>query len=188
MDYTVLLKLSKSICKKFPRNPNRSIVDHEKTKAKKTFRNQTIGVNTLASIIPNIAKEAGWDTTKLWSGQSLRASAITTLYAHGFDKNSVKKFSGHRLDFAVREYQRSEKRKRQTSEILSRPAKEARATIQREDIIEEDEELVLAMSQIVEKDGLESDLTIEYEMSQIDIANTFSFTGAVFNNCTINFK
>ena len=77
-------------------------------------------------------------------------------------------------DFAVREYQRSEKRKGQTSEILSRPAKEARVTIPQEDIIEEDEELDLAMSQIVEKDGFESDSTIEYEMSQIDIPNTFS--------------
>ena len=55
-------------------------------------------------------------------------------------------------------------------------------------MIEEDEELELAMSQIVEKDGFESDSTIEHEMSQIDIPNTFSFTGAVFNNCTINFK
>ena len=44
------------------------------------------------------------------------------------------------------------------------------------------------MSQIVEKDGFESDLTFKYEMSQIDIPNTFSFNGAVFNNCTINFK
>ena len=44
------------------------------------------------------------------------------------------------------------------------------------------------MSQIVEKDGFESDSTIEYEMSQIDIPNAFSLTGAVFNDCTINFK
>ena len=118
----------------------------------------------------------------------MRASAITALNDHGFDDNSVKKFSGHRSDFAVREYQRSEKRKKQTSEILSRPAKEARVTIPWEDIIEEDEELELAMSQIVEKDGFESDSTIDHEMSQIGIPNTFSFTGAVFNNCTINFK
>ena len=118
----------------------------------------------------------------------MRASATTVLYDHGFDDNSIKKFCGHRSDFAVREYQRSEKRKRQTSEILSRPAKEARITLPREDIIEEDEELVLAMSQIVEKYGFESDSTIEYEMSQIDIPNTFFFTGVLFDNCTINFK
>ena len=32
----------------------------ENESEKNWFRNQTIGVNTLASIIPNIAKEAGW--------------------------------------------------------------------------------------------------------------------------------
>ena len=99
----------------------------------------------------------------------------------------MKKFSSHRSDFAVLEYQRSEKRKTQTSEILSRPAIEDRIKLPEEDIIEEDEELELVMSQIVEKDRFESVSTVEYETSQIDIPNTFSFTGAVFNNCTNDF-
>ena len=133
-------------------------------------------------------KRAGWDTAKILSGHSLRASSITALYDHRFDDNSVKKFSSHRSDLEVLEYQRSEKSKRQTTEISSRPAVEARITLQEEDIIEEDEELELVMSQIVQKDGFEFLSTVEYEMPQIDIPNTFSFTGAVFNNCTINFK
>ena len=118
---------------------------------------------------------------------SLRASAITALHDHRFDDDSVKKFSSHRSDLAVLEYQRSEKRKRRTSEILSRPAVEARIKLPEDDIIGEDEELELVMSQIVEKGRLESVSTVEYETSQIDIPNTFSFTGAVFNNCIIDF-
>ena len=105
------------------------------------FRKQAIGENTSASIILNIAKNAGWDTTKLWRGHSLSTFAYTTLYEHGFDNNCVKKFTGQRSDFAVREYWRSEQRKRQTSEILSRPTKEAHTTLSQEDIIKEDEEL-----------------------------------------------
>ena len=46
------------------------------------------------------------------------------------------------------------------------------------------------MSQIVEKDGLESDITktIEYEMSHIDIPIMFSNTGAILRNCKFNSK
>ena len=114
-------QLSKSIWTKIhPKSKLFYCRPRENESEKDWFHNQAIGVNTLASIIPNIAKEAGWDTVKLWSGHSLRASAITALYDHGFDDKSVKKFSGHRSDFAFCENQRSEKRKRQTSEILSR--------------------------------------------------------------------
>ena len=92
-------------------------------KPKSWFFNQAIGVSALAPIIPNIVKEAGWDSAKLWSGHSLKASAITALYDHGFDDNSVKKIISLRSDFAVQmlriSEKRSEERIKQTNEILS---------------------------------------------------------------------
>ena len=62
VDHTVLLKLLKTSLKYSPRKPNRFIVDHENESEKNWFRNQAIGVNTRVLIIPNIAKEAGWDS------------------------------------------------------------------------------------------------------------------------------
>ena len=142
------------------------------------FRNQPLGENALAKIVPSFAAKAGWDTTLLWSGHSLRASCITALYDAGFADSTVMKVSGHRSDNALREYQRSDKRKRKTSLILSRPAMEA---------VNDD---------TIDDDDFDSDSTLEFGLVEIGdeiersekIRKINSISNNVFNNCTINFN
>lgn len=96
--------------------------------SKRWFNNQPMGIHKLSAIMPDIAIAASWDTNLLWSGHSLRASAITQLYDEGYGETAVKMVSGHRSDFAVREYMRSEKLKRKVSATLSLPSIELEST------------------------------------------------------------
>ena len=61
----------------------------------KWYWNQPMGVHKLNTFMPVIAKKAGWDMTKLWSGHSLRASTVNTLLESGFSESDVRLVSGH---------------------------------------------------------------------------------------------
>ncbi len=121
-----------------------------KVSSGKWFFDAPVGVNSLSQIVPEIAKEAQWDSTKLWGGHSSRATAGTALYDTDIPESAIKKVSSHRSDQAVREYERSDKRKRDASRILS-TASTSTASV----------------STVNFDDGFESDETIEYQMVQV---------------------
>ena len=98
---------------------------------KNWYRNQPVGVNKITEFMKDIAADAGWDLSKHWSGHSLRASCITASYDEGFSDSVVIKVSGHRSDLALRQYQRSAKRKLKTGVVLSPPTKVAAVEVEK---------------------------------------------------------
>ena len=58
----------------------------------------------LDGIMKKIASEAGWDTTQLWTGHSLRATALSSLMEKQISEVLVKKVTGHRSSPALQEY------------------------------------------------------------------------------------
>ena len=85
------------------------------------YWNQPMGEKKLYEIVKNISIDAGWDQNLLWSGHSLRASAITSLADKNFPDSSIQRLSGHRSVQALNIYKRSNELHESISNALANP-------------------------------------------------------------------
>ena len=95
----------------FPRDPTKSC-----------FINSRVGVNTLKSIIPGIARNSGCGV--LYTNHSLRATAITRMFNSGVPEKVIAENSGHRSTKALRCYERTSiEQQRAVSRVITDPLK-----------------------------------------------------------------
>ena len=88
---------------------------------KKRYQNSPVGKIYLDGKMKKITSEAGWDTTQLWTGHSLGATAASSLMEKQIPEFSVKNVTGHRSSSALQEDVRSDSVQKATSNTLASP-------------------------------------------------------------------
>ena len=127
----------------------------------------------------DMASLAGWDTTKLWTGHSLRATAVSTLLDKGFQLAEIKRVTGHRSDNALMEYARSGKQRKRTSDALAVAPTDQVAGPSSSKDFDDDPEFESQMIEIADR---------EEKRYKVETAIQINGTNNTFTNCSFIFN
>ena len=107
------------LCPNYTRKPNFYLQSLQKSTPTQWYAEQVIGFGTLSKTIKTMLYDAR--INRIFTGHSLRRSAISRMFRAGMQKKIIREMSGHRSD-ALEQYEiTSDKQKEQASAILQKP-------------------------------------------------------------------